>query len=125
MTVTVTRSLRNSSELAPKEPDSTNAQYSIPVPTQQGKTITEASLSWAPSGSGELLLDTLAISGGGVTFKAGGGVASRVYTLKLAATLSDGSVVEVVRYLTIVRTLAVYPTPEPLSTAFSTPITTP
>jgi hypothetical protein len=56
--------------------------------------LTGLSLAAAPSGTGELTISALGYGAGTVTFTAAGGQPTRLYTLLLSTTRSDGVVSE-------------------------------
>lgn len=112
-----------------KEPGSTltyseNLATALPGPQPVSTDpLVSASLSIAPSGSGEMTASALSISGLTLSFKLAGGVPSRVYTLNFIATSTAGQVFQFPYSLTIDTTLGEPPFPPAPSPAFGTPIT--
>lgn len=101
-----------------------NYTYIASAETSAGTDpIVSASLSIAPSGSGEMVCDTLYVVGQTVTAWLRGGVAGRRYKVSLILTMSSGLIIPVPIVVPIDPTLAVWPLVAAPSSGFGTPIT--
>lgn len=99
--------------------------YSVDVTAplnEIGASLVSVSVAIAPSGSGELSARTLSVSGTVITVWLAGGVAGRRYRIKIAA-ITQSDEFEWLIGLRIDPWNATFPTPEPPSTNFGTPIT--
>lgn len=101
-----------------------NLATALPAPQPVSTDpLISASLSIAPSGSGEMTASALSITGLIVSFKLTGGVPSRNYILNFTATSTAGQVFQFPYAISIDTTLGETPFPPAPSPGFGTPIT--
>ena len=89
-----------------------------------GDTIVTATVCAAPSGFGELAINSIAFSGGLITVWLAGGVAGRVYYVNINAYTTAGREFSWFVRLAISAILAINPIPPPTNPGYSTPIST-
>lgn len=101
-----------------------NYAYVATVETLAGADpIVSASLALAPSGTGEMICDTLQVVGDTVIAWMRGGVAGRKYTVVLVLTMLSGVIIPVPITMQIDPFSASWPPIAPPSPGFGTPIT--
>jgi hypothetical protein len=87
--------------------------------------VTSASVSVAPSGSGELVVNSVSLVANFLVLILSGGVAGRQYQIKVDADTLLGSTYEAIIGLSMDPLLAAFPPPAPPSLDFGTPVTWP
>lgn len=87
-------------------------------------TILSAMLAVAPSGTGELVASNLTFSGGIVTGWLTGGVAGRIYTVRIDVSTKQDRIFSFYVRLPLDVRLATFPIIPPLVAGYGTPIST-
>lgn len=90
-----------------------------------GSTLAGISVSAAPSGAGELTVNSASFSGGVITVWLAGGVPSRSYTVQIVATTADAQELTWFVALPIDPAQAVPPIPVPPSPGYGAPVVYP
>jgi hypothetical protein len=105
-----------------------NLDYSLDLARAlqaEGDAIEAVTVSVAPNGSGELSASNLTVTGSLITVFLGGGIAGRVYRIKVVVTTTSSPArsPEYLVYLPIDPRFAIGPIPPPQNIGFGTPLT--
>lgn len=108
-----------------KDPDEV-LDYQLDATTQLAAlndTAASASVSIAPSGTGEMTASQVTMAGSFLTVWLSGGQPARWYQVKIEITTTGGRTLEFPVVVPIDGAFAAYPITAPLTTAFGAPIT--
>jgi hypothetical protein len=102
-----------------------NLDYSIDISAALAASsdgLTQVAVSAAPSGTGELTVQSVNVVLGVITAWLSGGVPGRTYQVRIDALTNQGRVFEMVVILPIDAQYAIPPIPLPPSSGFSNPV---